>query len=319
MTRTFSALGCVVVLACLNGCAGDGPPAETGGAAFDVIQRDIFNVHCLSAGCHNVQSQAGNLILSEGLSFSNLVDVPPENISARDEGLLRVAPFEPDLSFLLVKVTGPPPPGQGSQMPQGMTPLAPDQIELIRQWIVDGALPPPTPPAGSVTPTAPATISPTETASTTPTEVPLTPSPSAPVAATATSTGLGAASATPTASPTPSASTGVTVTLEQVQSEIFNPNCLSAGCHDATSHSGNLVLEPGRSFDALVNVEPDNASARAEGLLRVTPGDPAGSFLVIKLEGPPLIQGGRMPFLLPPLPPAQIELVRQWIEQGANP
>src|SRR5262249_48642548 len=64
----------LVALALLWGCAGQGPPVEPTGNQFDAIQRDIFDVHCLSAGCHNAQEQAGGMNLSQGSAWPNLVN-----------------------------------------------------------------------------------------------------------------------------------------------------------------------------------------------------------------------------------------------------
>ena len=63
------------VLAVLYGCAGDGRPGSTSNGQFDEIQRNIFDQHCLSAGCHNAQSVAGNLNLTTGVSYDQLVNV----------------------------------------------------------------------------------------------------------------------------------------------------------------------------------------------------------------------------------------------------
>ena len=52
--------------------------------------------------------------------------------------------------------------------------------------------------------------------------------------------------------------------------------------------------------------------------MRVDAGHPENSFLLVKLEGPPLGQGSLMPLGKPMLTPDQIDLVRAWIEQGAQ-
>jgi len=113
----------------------------------------------------------------------------------------------------------------------------------------------------------------------------------------------------PSATPTP-----VAVTFDQLQSEIFNSTCATQFCHDAASHNENLDLSEGAAYANLVNVQSVESN-----LLRVAPGDPTNSFLVVKLTGPPLGQGSRMPSGLPPLSADQIQLVRDWILQGANP
>ncbi|MCK6553810.1 hypothetical protein L6Q96_04385 [Candidatus Binatia bacterium] len=129
------------------GCAGDGPPPKTGGE-YDAIQADIFNVHCLGSGCHNVLDKAGGLVLEAGLSYDDLVDVPPENLAARDAGMLRVRALDATGSFLLTKLIGPAA-GEGSAMPLGSSPLAAGDIDRIRDWILAGAPPPATPPPGA--------------------------------------------------------------------------------------------------------------------------------------------------------------------------
>jgi hypothetical protein len=56
--------------------------------------------------------------------------------------------------------------------------------------------------------------------------------------------------------------------------------------------------------------------------MRVVAGNPDASYLVMKLEGTHLANGGsggQMPFGAPPLPPEQIAKVRQWIAEGAKP
>jgi hypothetical protein len=303
--------------AALSACAGDGPAPVTG-SEYDSIQQQIFNVSCLSAGCHNSNDRMGNLVLETGVSYDNLVRVLPENFVARDAGLVRVQPFQPDISFLLIKLTGPAP-GEGGRMPLAAAPLPAAQIDQVRQWIVAGALPPSGPSL-----TATASASPTDTPTNTPTPTAtgtstgtatqtISPTGTLPPTATATDTGTPTASATATPTPTPSPP----ITFAEIQRTIFNPNCLDVGCHARLFPGGNLVLEQGFSYGNLVDVQPDNSAARAAGYLRVTPFDPPNSFLVRKLEGVPPAEGGRMPLGRTPLPTSQIEQVRAWILRGA--
>lgn len=55
--------------------------------------------------------------------------------------LLRVAPGDPDSSYLVQKIEGSA--AVGARMPIGRPPLDAEAITLIRQWIAAGALPPP--------------------------------------------------------------------------------------------------------------------------------------------------------------------------------
>jgi hypothetical protein len=108
-------------------------------------------------------------------------------------------------------------------------------------------------------------------------------------------------------------------TLAEIQAMIFTPTCATQFCHDAQSAIESLDLSAGASYSQLVNVSPTVFAARSAGLLRVKPGDPDQSFLMIKLLGPPLDEGSRMPLTGSPLNSQQLELIRNWILQGANP
>jgi hypothetical protein len=108
-------------------------------------------------------------------------------------------------------------------------------------------------------------------------------------------------------------------TFEEIQSTIFTPTCATSSCHDPQSHTGNLVLSEGSAHDNLVGVPPDTFGARANGFLRVDPGHPENSFLLVKLLGPPPGEGSRMPLVGDPLDAGQIDLIRNWILQGAQP
>jgi len=333
--RLTRSMLCAVVAA-LYGCAGDGLPPAASTGQFDEIQRTIFDVHCLSAGCHNAQSLAGNMNLSEGASYDQLVNVPPDNPVARSMGLLRVQPFNPGNSFILIKLNGPGL-GEGSRMPMGMDPLSQTDIAMIQAWITAGA-----PRGSTVGPTAsPTPVGPTtETPSEAPTAVPTdTPDPlpsstatdtSEPATPTVTETGTpptatataAGSSATVAPTTTPTATVVTTVTppssaFQEIQTTIFNTTCVGAFCHDVQGMSGGLVLVEGQSYDHLVGVPPQNEAALQAGLLRVDPGNPDNSFLIVKLTNPSLLEGSRMPLGKQPLSADQIRLIRQWISDGA--
>jgi hypothetical protein len=200
-----------------------------------------------------------------------------------------------------------------------MPALSPSQIDLIESWIADGA-----PPGGTAVPTAsatplPATATVTETPSSTatpsitPTAVD-TPTPSATVTGSPPPTSTATATDTPPPSPTPTATISAFAVIQQT---IFNPTCVDMFCHTTEFRAGNLVLVEGQSYDQLVDVLSDNIAARDAGLLRVEPGAPEESFLIIKLTDPTRPQGSRMPLGKPPLPEADIELIRAWIQAGA--
>jgi hypothetical protein len=92
---------------------------------------------------------------------------------------------------------------------------------------------------------------------------------------------------------------------------IFDANCTL--CH---GFDGNLNLAAGASYGNLVGVR-----AFSSPLLRVTPGDPAHSFLYVKIAlcpGPDC-SGVRMPRGGAPLPAADIQIIHDWIAGGAPP
>jgi hypothetical protein len=338
--RSVSARACALgfVLATVSvcaGCAGSGPapsgdsPTPGGAPSFEDIQRTIFNVSCTSGPCHSSTSRQGNLVLEEGVSYGQLVGVLPFNDAARAAGLERVVPGNPDTSFLLIKLTGPPA-SEGSRMPLSMPPLSPADIEMVQAWIIAGALGPggPTPtlsptPIPSETPTSTPTPSNTSEPTTTPTPT-VTPSGTRPPTVTATGTPTQTATFTPTPSPSavPTPTFSIDSTFPQLQATIFNTTCLDVGCHNATDRAGGQSLAPADAYAQLVGVTPVNAAAVQDGLLRVTPGDPDKSFLVTKLTLPTVFDlryGSRMPLGKLVLPADQIEHIRAWILRGALP
>lgn len=311
--RRRSVLAALPAALLLYGCAGNGPPPSGSGGAYDTIQTQIFNPHCLSAGCHNATAQAGNLNLTAGVSYGNLVGVTPANVVAAAQGLQRVQPFNPANSFLLIKLMGPAL-GEGGRMPLGMDPLSPTDINMIQAWITDGA-----PPPGTAGPSATPTPSPTDPASPTASDTAtVTPTPVDTATPTATGTGTQPPTATVTETPTASPTETPLPWLVRIQTTIFNPSCAILNCHDTSTASANLVLAEGQSYGNLVNVQPDNFAAIAKGLLRVQPNDPANSFLIVKVSGkPPLGEGSQMPLTGTPLTAEQIALLTGWIEAGA--
>jgi hypothetical protein len=76
-----------------------------------------------------------------------------------------------------------------------------------------------------------------------------------------------------------------------------------------------LVLDAGASWGNLVNIP----SSQNMLLTRVIPMDPDGSLLIHKLEGTQTV-GGPMPADGPPfLQQSTVQVIRQWIQDGALP
>ena len=139
----------VIVIGALAGlaCAGDGSqladPGDdndngngTGGSGFAAAVQPILTANCALSGCHAGASPAQGMNLSLGQAFANIVNVP-----SNESGLLRVKPSEPDSSYLVHKIQGTQSTvgGSGGRMPLGRAALSQAQIDIIRQWIADGA------------------------------------------------------------------------------------------------------------------------------------------------------------------------------------
>lgn len=100
--------------------------------------------------------------------------------------------------------------------------------------------------------------------------------------------------------------------FQSIQDAVFTPLCTV--CHIGASAPVGLRLDGANSFGLLVGV----TSAQAPPLLRVNPGNPDDSYLIQKLEG--TAQTGQlMPIGTPALPQADIDVIRQWILDGALP
>ncbi|MGH8237059.1 MAG: hypothetical protein ACREXP_08555 [Steroidobacteraceae bacterium] len=97
-----------------------------------------------------------------------------------------------------------------------------------------------------------------------------------------------------------------------IQSQVFTPICTA--CHAGAGAPLGLRLDEGAAFAMLVNAP----STEVPTLRRVEPGNPGASYLIQKLEGTAAV-GGRMPLNAPPLPAQTIQVIRQWIADGAQP
>ena len=103
----------------------------------------------------------------------------------------------------------------------------------------------------------------------------------------------------------------LTADFQSIQDNVFTPICVR--CHSGAAAPQGLELDAAHSYALLVGV-PSNEQS---GLLRVRPGAPDSSYLVLKLEGAAGIVGVQMPFGAPALPQSTIDVIRQWISDGA--
>ena len=108
---------------------------------------------------------------------------------------------------------------------------------------------------------------------------------------------------------------GTEISFSQHVQPIFNNN----GCVSCHGGSGGLFLTQGQSYQNLVNV---NAQAACTNKKRVLPGNPGESVLYIRVESnTPNTECGvnsRMPQGSPRLPEETINVIKDWILQGAK-
>jgi len=100
--------------------------------------------------------------------------------------------------------------------------------------------------------------------------------------------------------------------FDSIQANVFEPLC--SHCHSGANAPAGLRLDAANSYALLVGIP----SVERPGILRVAPGNPSASYVIQKLEGTAAV-GERMPAGLPPLPQADINVIRQWIADGAQP
>lgn len=105
----------------------------------------------------------------------------------------------------------------------------------------------------------------------------------------------------------------ITVSFAAQVQPIFTANCAIAGCHTPPSLTAGMNLSQGQAYTNIVNVP----SSQLAGWVRVAPGDTVNSLLYRKItENMPPV-GSRMPDGRPPLSPANIATIRDWILSGA--
>src|SRR4030095_14149523 len=89
------------------------------GPDFTTQVQPIFTFNCSAVSCHG--NQAGLTLNGAARSYAELVNVPAETPGTT---LLRVAPGDPNHSFLYIKLAGcPGPECRGSRMPFNEPPL----------------------------------------------------------------------------------------------------------------------------------------------------------------------------------------------------
>ncbi len=117
-----------------GGATGNPPPPTVINPIFSEIQAGVFTPTCATSGCHQGAGAPQGLRLDEANSFALLVDVDSSQVPS----IKRVAPGDPDNSYLIQKIEGTA--GVGQRMPLNGSPLPQATIGAIRQWITNGAL-----------------------------------------------------------------------------------------------------------------------------------------------------------------------------------
>jgi hypothetical protein len=311
---------------------------------FPSIQSNIFNLNCALSGCHIGSNPAGGLNLSEGIAYGNLVGVSSQEVSA----LQRVNPGDPDNSYLVIKLEGTDSRLQGERMPRGREPLTQEQINVIRQWIADGALPAGNAPVVNDIPDQAISLGQSFNSFDLDDFVTDADHPDSLINWTFSmsagadtvlsvsidaghmvtidiinSTFVGSETITFTATDPDGLSdsddahfTVLPPSLSLIQQAIFGPKCAMSGCHVGGSNQlpGSMNLSTKDSTYAdIVNI----FSQERPTLLRVKPGDPDSSYVIWKIEGRSGIFGGRMPLVGDTLMQNEVDLIKTWIQEGA--
>ena len=140
--RVRESMAVLLTLALLPACGGEdsslGPaeePDEENGEQAPVtlarLASGIFTPKCATSGCHAGATPSAAL----SLEADRLAEVVGAR-SRQEEGALLIDPGNPDGSYLIRKVKGT---GSGEQMPIGLAPLTPEEIQMIVDWVAAGA------------------------------------------------------------------------------------------------------------------------------------------------------------------------------------
>jgi hypothetical protein len=120
----------------LGACGGDGAVEATGEPVTYAEVQAVFEEYGCT-GCH--PGVNGSLDLREEESYAELVGVR----ALEDPTLVRVVAGDPERSFLYLKLGGDPPvadiPAIGTRMPPRAPPIDAEDLELVRNWILQGA------------------------------------------------------------------------------------------------------------------------------------------------------------------------------------
>lgn len=113
------------------------PDVAVAEPSFSRDIQPIFTARCATAGCHTVATHQHGLVLEEGHAYEEIIDAP----AVTGPGLPQVKPGFADSSWIVRAVEADDARRPGLvRMPLGRTPLTPNQIQTIRNWIDRGAV-----------------------------------------------------------------------------------------------------------------------------------------------------------------------------------
>ncbi len=124
------ALGCGEKKNLLTAPDGGAPDPN---ATFSRVLGEVFVPSCARAGCHGGQAPQAGLNLEAAAAYTNVVNRP----STQRPELLRVAPYNPQASYLVKKILGTPD-IVGSPMPAEGS-LSAEARQLVVDWVRRGA------------------------------------------------------------------------------------------------------------------------------------------------------------------------------------
>ncbi|MDC0721997.1 Ig-like domain-containing protein [Nannocystis bainbridge] len=325
-----------------GGAPTTGPGDPSGGVPGDCdfpgAVQPIFTASC---SCHAGGQPAAGLSLAAGEAYAALVGID----SSQAPGVLRVAPGDPEGSFLLEKIL--PAPSVGQQMPIGGS-LSEGQVATITAWIAAGAPEAevfacaPGQEAGDVGEVeldvdGPLQVQVGETLPVSaivkdpegdPIEAALTWKSSEELKLYVDGQGvlLGVSPGTALLTASAGGVTSAAVMVEVVEHDppaatftqvlaITDVRCATAGCHVDGVEPGDLRFDrdPDKLWEELVEDEAEQVN-----MPRVDANAPTNSYLMHKLVLTAPAVGGRMPFGGPPIAAAEAQVILRWILSGAE-
>lgn len=112
-------------------------PSSQTGVSLEFDLQPLLDNNCVQ--CHFLESAQGGLVLENGETWSNLVD-----ITSRQTTMNRVTPLKPQQSYLVHKLRGTHIEAGGSGLPMPYSSeanigLSMETIDMVERWILQGA------------------------------------------------------------------------------------------------------------------------------------------------------------------------------------